>query len=441
MKPAFVLGIDGLPFTLARRLIDNGIMPNLESLAARGSLAQMDTTIPDFSCVAWTSFATGVNPGNHGIYGFHDFHPRNGESFVPDARYCKASQLWHQVGDAGGRSVILNLPGTYPATPLRGKLVSGFVAPEFAKACYPMDFADTLQSMGYRMDLDGIGGLGSPQHVKKNINPVFKARKDVIRHIIGNEQWDLCISVITETDRIQHFYRHALEDESQPEHQWIKHFFIALDSFIGEVADMLEGRADLYLVSDHGFDVVKKDIILQDLLQQLGLAYPCTEKSWQNPEAAAKSKVFTLDPGRFYINREDSRFASGFVKESEVEDILNTLGNALLELRDDDTGEQIVSCVKTKQQGFWGSELQYAPDLVAATKPGYYFKSYKYPEDSNVTEMKWEANHVWNDAIFYTPYKIDEARKPVIWDILPTVLQTMGIPITANVDGRFLHQR
>ena len=59
MKPAFILGIDGLPYTLARRLIDRGVMPNLGQLARVGTLAQLHTTVPDFSCVAWTSFATG----------------------------------------------------------------------------------------------------------------------------------------------------------------------------------------------------------------------------------------------------------------------------------------------------------------------------------------------------------------------------------------------
>ena len=37
MKPAFILGIDGLPYTLARRLIDQGVMPNLGQLARVGT--------------------------------------------------------------------------------------------------------------------------------------------------------------------------------------------------------------------------------------------------------------------------------------------------------------------------------------------------------------------------------------------------------------------
>jgi len=52
MRSAFVLGIDGLPSTLARRLIDDGTMPNLGRLAQRGNLSRMHTTVPDFSCVA-----------------------------------------------------------------------------------------------------------------------------------------------------------------------------------------------------------------------------------------------------------------------------------------------------------------------------------------------------------------------------------------------------
>ena len=38
MKPAFVLGIDGLPYTLTHRLIDEGVMPNFGRLIQQGHL-------------------------------------------------------------------------------------------------------------------------------------------------------------------------------------------------------------------------------------------------------------------------------------------------------------------------------------------------------------------------------------------------------------------
>jgi predicted AlkP superfamily phosphohydrolase/phosphomutase len=438
MRPAFILGIDGLPYTLARRLIDDGTMPNLGRLARQGTLSRMHTTVPDFSCVAWTSFATGVNPGKHGIYGFQDFHFKTGEAFTPTVADCQAPALWHEVGRAGGRSMVLNLPGTYPALPLRGKMVSGFVAPEFDKACYPATFAQTLKTLGYRMDLDGQMGLGGPQYTEQAIGPVFEARKTAIRHLIRNEYWDLCIAVITETDRLQHFFLHTLSDPGHPQHQWTRSFYVELDAFIGELAELLDGKADLFMVSDHGFEVVRQLVLVEDLLRGLGLAPASDVPCWSDPAVAARTHVFCLDPGRFYINRKGGRFPGAFVGEQEAQEILERLTQALWNLKDPETGAPMVSSVRTKQEGFWGDTTAYAPDLVAATNPGYYFRAFWFPEKTNTVNIKWEANHVWNDAIVFTPYSIPAGYQPMIWDVLPSALAQMGVALPAGIDGRDL---
>lgn len=438
MKPAFVLGIDGLPFTLVHKLIDEGVMPNFKQLlAGPGQLSQLHVTVPDFSCVSWTSFYTGVNPGKHGIYGFTDFDPQTGKPYTPNALDCKVAPLWHRVGEAGGRSVVLNLPNTYPAQPLRGKMISGFVAPDFERACYPPMFAQTLRALGYRMDFDGVMGLGRPANVKNLLAPVFQARKEAIRHVIRNEYWDLAICVITETDRLQHYFLNALEDPIHESHAWTKAFYVELDGFIGEVAELLDGRADLFMVSDHGFDVVREEILLEPFLAELGLAPRGVNRPWLDPETAKHSKVFVLDPGRFYINRKDGRFSHGIVTEHEVTDIIATIKQALGELRSADTNETVVSSIREKEQAFSGATLEYAPDLVAATERGYYFKSLRYDKSENIYETVWKANHVWNDAIFYSPAPVCTRTQPVIWDVMPTVLASMGIE-TANteVDGR-----
>jgi predicted AlkP superfamily phosphohydrolase/phosphomutase len=437
--PAFLLGIDGLPYTLARRLIEDGTMPNLGVLCQTGTLAQMHTTVPDFSCVAWTSFATGVNPGKHGIYGFTDFHPQTGENYFPTVKDCRAPALWHEVGKAGGRSLILNLPGTYPALPLRGKMVSGFIATDFDKSCYPASFGQTLKTLGYRMDLDGQFGLCYPDKIKDILFPVFEARKTAIRHAIQNEYWDLCIAVITETDRLQHFFQHTLYDPNHPLHAWTRSFYVALDNFIGEVADLLKGKADLFMVSDHGFEVIRHQVTLEPLLQELGLSVLGEKPAWENPDTAAKTKVFTLDPGRFYINRKNSRFSQGCVEESEVPDILARLTDKLASLTDPATGEKIVNTIRLKENGFWGDARDHAPDLIAATKPGYYFRSFVFPTGSHIIDMKWEANHVWSDAIVYTPFPIKPDYQPMIWDVLPTALTHMGITLPTHLDGQDLH--
>ncbi|HEX8087996.1 MAG TPA: alkaline phosphatase family protein, partial [Blastocatellia bacterium] len=69
-KRAVRIGLDGTPYTLLRRFVEDGTMPRMAELIGSGTLLQMDTSLPDISSVAWTSFMTGANPGRHGIYGF-----------------------------------------------------------------------------------------------------------------------------------------------------------------------------------------------------------------------------------------------------------------------------------------------------------------------------------------------------------------------------------
>src|SRR5215470_11785116 len=88
-KRVVVIGLDGTPCTLARTFIEDGTMPRFAELAGRGTLLQMDTSIPDISSVAWTSFMTGANPGKHGIYGFLDLVAGSYKIYFPSSKHIK----------------------------------------------------------------------------------------------------------------------------------------------------------------------------------------------------------------------------------------------------------------------------------------------------------------------------------------------------------------
>src|SRR5215211_517269 len=77
----FVLGFDGMDPTLARQYMAEGKLPNLKKLSETGTFAKLETTQPSESPVAWSSFATGVNPGKHNIY---DFLVRDFQTYMPD---------------------------------------------------------------------------------------------------------------------------------------------------------------------------------------------------------------------------------------------------------------------------------------------------------------------------------------------------------------------
>ena len=75
-----IVGFDGMDPVLAQQWMDDGSLPNFRKLAAMGDFAPLPTSNPPQSPVAWSGFATGTGPGEHGIY---DFLRRDTETQLP----------------------------------------------------------------------------------------------------------------------------------------------------------------------------------------------------------------------------------------------------------------------------------------------------------------------------------------------------------------------
>src|SRR5438874_12888352 len=63
-----VIGIDGMDPRLSERMMQEGLLPNLEKLRAVGGYSRLGTSVPPQSPVAWANFINGNGPGSHGIF-------------------------------------------------------------------------------------------------------------------------------------------------------------------------------------------------------------------------------------------------------------------------------------------------------------------------------------------------------------------------------------
>lgn len=80
-KPkTIVLGFDGVDARLTQQWMDEGKLPNLSRLRAEGSFSPLRPTIPSQTPVSWSTFATGLDPGRHGII---DFLKRDPKTYKP----------------------------------------------------------------------------------------------------------------------------------------------------------------------------------------------------------------------------------------------------------------------------------------------------------------------------------------------------------------------
>ncbi len=143
-KKVIVIGLDGLEPKIVSPLLDSGDLPNLAKLRQSGGYSQVRTTCPAQTPVAWSTFATGTNPGGHGVF---DFIRRDAKTYLPDLalnRFEQKSMLlppkvvnlrrgvpvWELLSKAGVPSTILRCPCTFPPDNLRGRMLSGMGVPD-----------------------------------------------------------------------------------------------------------------------------------------------------------------------------------------------------------------------------------------------------------------------------------------------------------------------
>ncbi|MDQ1352580.1 MAG: hypothetical protein QG657_2886, partial [Acidobacteriota bacterium] len=212
-KKLMVLGIDGAPYELINHLAETGVMPNIKKLIAKYGMKKTKAPLPEVSSVSWTSFMTGMNPGENSIFGFMEINRDDYSYTFPSFRSLPVQALWEVIGSGKSkkRSIIINLPGTYPARPMNGILVSGFVAPDLEKSVYPESLLPLLKIMNYQVDVDASAGRGNKKIFIKELNHILDSRYRFFNKMVG-QKWDLFFFIITETDRLHHFLFDALED-------------------------------------------------------------------------------------------------------------------------------------------------------------------------------------------------------------------------------------
>jgi len=142
-KKVVILGFDRVEGTLLDKWVREGKLPNIARLINTGTYSPLQTTTPAQSPVAWSSFATGTNPGKHDVM---DFVIRDPKTYTPTLGIESAKQnkfgkptitstqkgetFWDILSKNGIKSKIIQVPVSFPAKPLNGKLLTGLGTPD-----------------------------------------------------------------------------------------------------------------------------------------------------------------------------------------------------------------------------------------------------------------------------------------------------------------------
>jgi predicted AlkP superfamily phosphohydrolase/phosphomutase len=434
---ALFIGLDGVPYGLIKQLSERGVMPACAALFDQGTLAEMDSSIPEVSCVSWTSIITGVNPGQHGVFGFYDLEPQSFNIRFHSFDRVSYPTIWSRLGESEKKSVVINVPATYPAQPMNGILVSGFVAPDLEKATWPRSLVSTLLQLNYQTDLDLEKASEHPETLFEGFLSSVYIRASIVRHLLSQDNWSLFFLVFTETDRLHHYLWHTLEDPDHEHHNTFLDCYREIDTRIGEIVEDFGQAAPEGLVvmaSDHGFGRLRTDVNLNRWLCEEGYLAFLPKRKPGLSSISPNSKAFALDPGRIYINT-DWKFPGGSVStEAEYGATLLRLKKRLAALSADETSggfvlnprkhsseQRVMNDVFRKQELYSGPFMDSAPDLVCLPNSGFNLKA-GFGADEVLSETSRTGMHTQHDAFLYVSKTVDFKRKPTVLDIAPILL-------------------
>ena len=355
----FLLGIDGLPRWMWQQFADSGVMPNSKSLLESGTLAPMKSAMPEVSSAAWASIVTGENSGGHNVYGFTDLIDGSYTLGFTSSRTFRAKPFWQR--EDAGPSLIMNVPQTYPAQPLDGMLVSGFVALDLKKAVYPSEQLPWLEEKGYAVDADmSLVAKGKTEFVAE-LHKVMATRCEALHHHWDRENWQQIMFVLTGTDRLNHYLWEDYEDTSSPHHQAFLDYYHEVDVQIGRIIERLDDSTTIAAVSDHGFAAQKVSVNLNCLLAENGYLQLRESQRPSYVDMLPTTQAFAMDPGRIYLHRK-GRHPGGTVTDETAEELLQQLTAFFLDT--EVGGRKIVTEVHRGKNIYSGQFAHRAPDLV-----------------------------------------------------------------------------
>ncbi|MDE2217261.1 MAG: alkaline phosphatase family protein [Planctomycetota bacterium] len=433
-KKTVVIGLDGTPYSLIQKLTQQGACPNLSKLISTGSLREMKSTHPAVSSVAWTSFMTGVNPAKHGIFGFVERIPNTYDVYYPNSKHVMSKTIWDIIRNFNKRSVIINVPSTYPASEMNGILIAGFVAIDLVRASFPSSVVPALKEMGYKIDVETQLIHESKDKLFDDLFLTLERRTNAILHFMKNEIWDLFIGIFTETDRLHHFFWEFMESNDPKYSPLFLDYYKKVDDAIGKIVENISNDTTLILLSDHGFCGLKHEVNINCWLKNEGFLNFKTTAPKSLSHIGEGTKAYCLDPGRIYINLR-GREPNGCVEPGkDYEQLRDTLISKLIKIKDPVAKTNIIDKVHKREEIYHGKYFDRAPDLVIEPKHGYDIKG-AIDQRTLFSKGVFSGMHTYDDAFVYINHKDITKHSLETIDVTATILASLDIPIPEDMDG------
>jgi len=494
-----VVGLDAATFDVIDPLVASGDLPVLSRLLAHGAHGRLRSTTHPLTPLAWTTMATGVNAGRHGIWDFSERDESGYRLRLVNGSYSRAPLLWTRLSTSGRRVGVVNVPFTWPAPEVNGFAIAGMDASAREDGMtHPRDLVSELQEkfgrllLDHSFPLDGRGGIDL-DYVRR----ACRQRIDIVKWLTERYEPELLFTVFMSADHIHHLAWPDWEERGRD--STVAEVYRILDETLGELLTAVgvgtgngDGGGNVLVVSDHGGGSLSGVVNLNAWLEREGwltygavkgegtrklghqlfelrrrfpkhMRYSFKQRMPWLRERAYRLKGYSIVDwprtqafsyglfGNICINLR-GRERYGIVEPGEqYERLRDEIAERALELRSP-AGDPVVTAVHRREDLYSGPELEKIPDLIVE------FRDYAWLGKGNLTSR---TDSVW-DTITIPPHTgqvysgshrhdgifvlSGAAARPLpnlaatIEDVAPTVLYLLGEPIPSDLEGRLLEE-
>jgi predicted AlkP superfamily phosphohydrolase/phosphomutase len=474
-----IIGWDGVDWKVLRPMLDAGELPALAGLIERGAYGECLSTIPSHSWCAWPSFMTGLNPAGHGVFDILEHKPGVSKRLPITYRSIKAPTVFQDLTTAGMTSLALNIPLTFPAPQIKGKVIAGGVLPASRSYTFPPDLQQELDANA-PFPINGMSWTtfrNRPEAFLKEAAEITAKRQRTFEYLLDTTEWDFGVLVYVSTDRIQHCLMEYVSPD-HPRHADVKDSPVAAQTravyrqLDDGLARLLKRTTDDDLVifmSDHGHQPCTRACTMDRILKHLGylefskgsfafnlvrwgpgrriarriydllklhgkVSIPASPIDW------ARTKAYTsvVSTGEGVSVNLKGREPNGMVGAGDYAKVRDELAVALGEFRDPDTGDPPIAKIYRKEEVLSGRFLDTAPDLLLVPAPLYSLTHAR----GMIEDADWLSGDHRLEGVLVatgrevTPGPLSETAELI--DLGPTSLAALGVPSGTRRDGKVL---
>lgn len=462
MTDIIVVGLDGANWDLLAPWLDDGQLPNIESLRDEGETADMQSCLPPVTCPNWRCYSTGKNPGKLGVYWWERIDTESRNLSTPNSRSFESANYWNYLNEEGQTAGIVNLPMTYPPLEVDGFLVAGGPGSEQEDYTYPPELSQRLDESGYILHPERPVTSKLDDDAAAAVSGLIDQRLSTFRELLRTENPDVAHCTVFYVNVLQHFfYRGAPTFDA----------WQVIDEHVGALREE-QPDATLVLMSDHGcapIDTVfyaNSWLESQGYLHTTGGARHAAAKAGLNKErlshlahaAGIHGLVTRLAPE--WLTERLPKSSEGDKREAKLEHVdwersrAIASGQGLVYAIDDDVVPELVADLEavsdehgpvaaevlTREEEWEGPHLDVAPEIVFDQRVGVHTSGAIGDNPVFSGTGKWEAENVRTGLFLAAGPDVEGSLDGdiSITDIAPTLLHAAGCSVPTDMDGTVL---